>query len=283
MNESPNFCCSGRAKSAKLVAFIGLALVIGGTLLFWQFSGPLDPVIRGQRLSKWLLVLANDPEGTDSYNRAVEAVREAGPKGLPLMVRMLQTKDSFLVQFAARLLRNQHVIHPKWTREWDVRLAALRGLKLLGPQAESVAPRLGELMSATNFTMEATVALLHMGRPALAEFGRALTNQEPMVRNWAAIGIRQLHNEQGVGWGTRPGDATWDKELVRPLLQLSTDSQTPGARGALAAIVRTSPNTAVPEISKALGDADLNIREEAARFLLVANQFQTKQVDEHSK
>jgi HEAT repeat protein len=220
------------------------------------------------------MVLSTDHEGTASHDAAVEAIREAGTNGLPLMVRMLQTEDSVLRQSAARLLRNQHVIHAKWQMEWNVRLAALRGLKLLGPAAEPVAPRLGELMRATNFTMEATLALLQVGRPALVEFRGALTNQEPIVRNWAAVGIRQLHNEQAVGWETRPGDATWDRELVRPLSMLSTDSQTPGARGALAAIIRTDPDTAAPEISKAVRDADMNIREEAARVLPVAMQFQ---------
>jgi hypothetical protein len=213
------------------------------------------------------MVLSTDHEGTESYDAAAGAIREAGTNGLPLMVLMLQTEDSVLRQSAAGLLRNQHVIHPNWKMEWHVRLAALRGLKLLGPAAQPAAPRLGELMCATNFTMEATLALLQVGRPALLEFRRALTNKEPIVRNWAAIGIRQLHNEQAVGWGTRPGDATWDREFVRPLLLLSADSQTPGARGALAAIIRTDPETVAPEISKAVGDADMNIREEAARVL----------------
>lgn len=257
------------------MALIGLALLMGAGFFVWQSCRTPDPVVRGQRLSKWLMVLSEEHEGSASYDAAVEAIREAGTNGLPLMVCMLQTRDSVLSQSAARLLRNQHVIHPKPTTEWDVRLAALRGLKLLGPQAEPAAPRLGDLMCVTNLTMEAALALLQLGRPALTEFGRALTNQEPMVRNWAAIGIRQLHNEQAVEWGTRPGDATWDKELVRPLLLLSTDSQTPGARGALAAIIRTSPNTVAPEISKALADADINVREEAARVLPVAVQFQS--------
>ena len=258
---------------AKLI-LIGLALLVVAGFFVWQSCHTPDPVVRGKRLSMWLMVLSKDHEGTAPYDAAVEAIREVGTNGLPLMVSMLQTEDSVLRQSAARLLRNQNVIHPKWTMEWDVRLTALRGLKLLGPEAESATPRLGELMCVTNFTMEATLALLQMGRSALAEFDRALTNQEPMVRNWAAVGIRQLHNEQAVGWGTRPDDATWDKKFVRPLLQLSTDSQTPGARGALAAMIRTSPNTVAPEISKALGDADVNIREEAARVLPVAMQFQ---------
>jgi HEAT repeat protein len=129
-------------------------------------------------------------------------------------------------------------------------------------------------MCVTNFTMEATLALLQMGRPALTEFQRALTNQEPVVRNWAALGIRQLHNDNAVSWGTQPGDPAWDKELVRPLLLLSADQRVEGARGALAAIIRTDPDTAVPEISKALEDPDASVRDQAARVLPVAMQFQ---------
>lgn len=254
----------------KKIAVIGLALVIGGSFLVWQSCRTPDPVVRGQRLSRWLMALSTDHEGTAPYDAAVEAIRESGTNGLPLMVRMLQSEDSVLLKSAAQLLRNQHIIHAKWNREWDVRLAALRGFKLLGPAGEPAAPWLGELMRATNFTMEATLALLQVGRPALVEFRDALTNQEPIVRNWAAVGIRQLHNEPAVGWGTRPGDATWDRELVRLLLMLSTDIQTPGARGALAAIIRTDPHTAAPEISKAVGDADMKVREEAARILPVA-------------
>jgi HEAT repeat protein len=260
-----------RAKTA----FIGLALVLGCSLFLCEFYRTPDPIIRGQRLSRWLIVLSKDREGTTSYNAAVEAIREAGTNGLPLMVRMLQTDDSSASRAAAGVLRHQHVLHVKWTREWDVRLAALRGLKLLGPWAESAAPRLGELMCVTNFTMEAALALLQMGRPALTEFHRALTNQEPVVRNWAAVGIRQLHNDNALSWGTQPGDAAWDKELVRPLLLLSADNRVrDGARGALAAIIRTDPDTAVPEISKGLEDPNENVREEAARVLPVAMRFQ---------
>jgi hypothetical protein len=251
---------------AKL-ALLGLASLIVVSLVVWQSCRPPDPIVRGRRLSSWLMALSTEREGTPSYAAAEEAIRESGRNGLALMISMLQSEDSVFRQFAARLLRSQHVVHPKWALAWHVRLAALRGLKLLGPRAESAAPQLGELMRVTNFTMEATLALLQSGRPALPEFRRSLTNREPMVRNWAAVGIRQLHNEEGIGWGTRPGDAVWDKELVRPLLLLSTDSRTPGAVGALAAIFRTSPNTAGPEISRALGDADINIREEAARVL----------------
>ena len=196
-----------------VLAIIGLALVIIGSFFLWKSSRTLDPVVRGQRLSTWLSVLSTDREGTAPYSAAAEAIHEAGTNGLPLMVRMLQTEDSSASRATAGVLRNQHVLHAKWTREWDVRLAALRGLKLLGPAAESATARLGELMGVTNFTMEATLALLQMGRPALTEFSRALTNQEPMVRCWAAVGIRQLHNEQAVGWGTKPSDGSGIKSL----------------------------------------------------------------------
>lgn len=263
--------------NGAIPGLIGLAVVMGGGFIFWESSRTPDPVVRGQRLSSWLMVLSKDPEGAESYKAAVEAIHEAGTNGLPLMVRMLQVEDSSIRQAAARALRNQNIIHAKWTMEWDVRMTALRGLKLLGPAAESAAPRLGELMCVTNFAMEATLALLQMGRPALTEFRRALTNQEPMVRSWAAIGIRQLHNEQAFDWGTKPGDAAWDKELVRPLLLLSTDPSQAraGAQGALAAIIRTDPETALAEISKELDDPNRNVRQEAARLLPVAMQFQS--------
>jgi HEAT repeat protein len=257
------------------IALVGLVLVVGGSFFVREFSLTRDPVIRGQRLSRWLMVLSSDREDSPSYNAAVEAVREAGTNGLPLMISMLQIKDSSARQAAAWVLRSQNIVHAKLTMEWDVRLAALRGLKFLGPQAEMVAPRLGELMCVTNCTMEATLALLQMGRPALRYFRSALTNQEPMVKSWAAVGIRELHNEQAVGWGIKPGDAAWDKELVGPLLLLSTDSKVQNfARGALAAIIRTDPDTAVPEVSKGLEDPNKNVREEAARVLAVSIQFQ---------
>lgn len=261
-------------KRAKPV-LIGLALVMVCSFFVWEFSRTPDPVIRGQRLSRWLIVLSKDPEGTSSYNAAVEAIREAGTNGLPLMVRMLQRQDSRASQLAASVLRKQHVVHAKWTMAWEVRLAALRGLKLLGPEAESAAPTLGELMCVTNFTMEASLALLQMGRPALREFHSALTNQEPMVRNWAAIGIRQLHNDPVVSWGTKPDDAAWDKVLVRPLLLLLNDNQArDGARGALLAIIRTDRDTAIPEIAEGLEGPNRDVREEAAKVLSLATPSQ---------
>jgi hypothetical protein len=265
--------CLSHMTRTKLT-LISLAVVTGGGFLLWLLSRPRDPVVRGQRLSNWLIVLSKEREGAAPYNAAVEAIREAGTSGLPVMIRMLQAEDSKLGQGAAALLRNQHIVHVKWAMGWDLRLAALRGLKLLGPEAESAAPRLGELMCVTNFTMEATLALLQMGRPALSEFRNALTNKEPMVRNWAAIGIRQLHNEQAVEWGKKPDDAAWDKQLVQPLLLMSTDAAVRDtAMGALAAIIRTDPDAAVPEIAKRLEDPDRKVREEAAKVFSIAVQL----------
>ena len=255
---------------------IGLALVMVCGFFVWEFSRARDPFIRGHRLSSWLIVLSKNPEGTSSYNAAVEAIREAGTNGLPLMVHMLQRQDTSASQLAAWVLRKQHVVHAKWTMAWDVRLAALRGLKLLGPEAEPVAPTLGELMCVTNVTMEATLALLQMGRPALREFHNALTNQEPTVRNWATVGIRQLHNDPIVGWGTKAEDAAWDKVLVRPLLLLLTDNQArDGARGALLAIIRTDRDTAIPEIAEGLKNPNRDVSEQAAKLLALATPFQS--------
>jgi HEAT repeat protein len=264
----------------KKKAALGLTLTVLACVIVWTQIHSNGPVIRGRGVGDWLLVLSKANAETDAYNEAVRAVQETGTNALPLMLEMLQARDSALKDALGGQLRKQHVLHLHWRGEWETRLAALRGFQLLGPTAQPAIPSLGKLMLVTNVSREAAMALVAIGRPAMQELRNALTSDVPQARQWAAWGIGELHFSPALHWTNHPEDADCDKTLVAPLLlRCSLDTNTGvrnSAKAALLRISRADPGAVLPELSKAIGDPNKDISDAAGDALAVAKMFETR-------
>src|SRR5713226_2266014 len=93
----------------RLSIIVFILLLIGAGVAVWKGSHPNDPVIRGKRLSAWLVDKASGDLRV--RNQAIDAIREAGTNALPRMVEMLQAQDSIIKQRLVRLAGKQRVLN----------------------------------------------------------------------------------------------------------------------------------------------------------------------------
>ena len=112
----------------RIALILLLVAVLGGVV--WGTRSQRVPVYQGKPLSFWLKGFElDDYPGKPSVNEAVEAVRDAGTNALPILLHMLQVRDSDWKQRLTRLAQRQHFIKVKYvsadTQNWAARLAFL--------------------------------------------------------------------------------------------------------------------------------------------------------------
>jgi HEAT repeat protein len=220
-------------------------------------------------MSTWLLALGG--KDLDKGNQALDALRAIGTNGLPVMIEMLQTRDSPLKTSFIQLVEKQRFVNIHVARDSQRRGAALRGFQIMGAQAAPAIASLSRLMEQPNTTRDAATALLYIGQPAIGEFCSALTNQLPFVRGSAAIGIGQLFASRSVWQGSAPPDRDPDPSKFVPLLLACCKDSDPDVRRyaetALAHVCIAAPNAVLRELQSALTDSDECVRRTAAERL----------------
>lgn len=149
-------------KKSRQVAIVAL-----GTAVFLAACSAVhtsrEPVYRGKPLSVWLKLMGS--KESELHKGAIDAIRQTGTNGLPMMVEMLQSQDP------------------------AARRGAFRGLHLLGSQAAPAVPVLGTLLQHPDTADDALAALLYIGPPAVPVFCAALTNQSPAVREFSKAAL----------------------------------------------------------------------------------------------
>src|SRR5437868_13331689 len=98
----------------RLSIIVLILLLIGAGITVWKGSHRNDPVIRGKRLSAWLVDKASGDLRV--RNQAIDAIREAGTNVLPLMVEMLQAQDSVIKQPSSGIIMGKDRASRKRTR-----------------------------------------------------------------------------------------------------------------------------------------------------------------------
>ncbi|HEY5910863.1 MAG TPA: hypothetical protein VJA21_09705 [Verrucomicrobiae bacterium] len=211
-----------------------------------------EPVYQGKPLSVWLKLMGS--KESELHKGAIDAIRQTGSNGLPMMVEILQSQDP------------------------TARRGAFRGLHLLGSQATPAVPVLGALLQHPDTADEALSALLYIGPPAVPVLCAALTNQSPAVRALGANGLNQLHwtsppwvGAQNRAQGSGLVDPKVDEQVIVPLLlQRTLDPDKKVREFSKAALASTSARTpsVAPTILSAwtnyLGHGDAEVRAHAA-------------------
>jgi hypothetical protein len=186
---------------ALLLAALAICIVI-----VW----PREPHYHGRSLSAWLAAL-DDGEGgngivwdaksppapTKQQLEAAEAVRQMGTNALPVLLRMLQTRESALVSIKQRLYvwliqsgRARPAFQPDWhTAAARTRHLAALGIVALGQNAKRPASLIAPLFRKPEFSKEAGLVLASMGEPGLRPLQSAITNNlapwEGVIAVWA--------------------------------------------------------------------------------------------------
>ena len=244
--------------------FRTIALVVTAALLsvgLFLALRPREPTYEERRLTEWLgdfsLSQKQDTEEpAERAKHAGEAVRHIGTNCLPLLLKMLQARDSAvktkLVDWAAR----QSLIQFNFTSAGDIRDQALTAYAMLGPVARPAIPELTLLLHQERTARDAGCALARIGPEAITPLASALTNQVQEVR---LAGIRSLI------FYNLPG------RQVVPILIQSLQHPDPGVRQqAAAALSRWADQSEliVPALIAALPDRDPAVVSHASESLV---------------
>ncbi len=183
----------------RIVWLILLAAVMAGfSVCVWHSR---EPVYQGKRLSKWLEEIdpneLDDQEVPSNSTLAAEAVRQIGTNAVPVLLTMLQTRDSSLMRIWIDI---SHLI-PGWSKSFvtdnTIHRRAVLGFKVLGNQAVAAIPRLTVLLENPHSGLSAARGLIRIG-PAGTD---ALTNSFPkldlgtkisMLTEWNTLGFQNV-------------------------------------------------------------------------------------------
>jgi len=157
-----------------LIAVVAVPGLMG--LVFSQ-----EPAARGRTLSEWLVLLdgAQDPK-----NPACEAILEMGSDTVPYLLKWSRYEMPPWKRRLYKLVNpiTRHFEKPSSAAEKKARAqAAMLGLIVLGPKAESAVPQLSKMLRETNdltIARFAPMALSRIGTAGLPPLVAALTNQQ---------------------------------------------------------------------------------------------------------
>lgn len=132
-----------------------------------------EPVFRGKPLSYWLkgFDIGRNESAKPGYDDCVAAVRQANTNALPILLRMLRTRDTDLKQRLTRLAQRQSLIKVDYVTTDRQRWAAWQGFMALGPEANAVIPQLTEIAHE---------------EASRAEWNKYATEILDMLKRWSA-------------------------------------------------------------------------------------------------
>ena len=170
-----------------------MVCVLVVALSAWQNFG--NPVYRGKSVKAWSLRLYwSDPD----KGEATAALHALGPKAVPRLTKLLQTRDSDFHKRLWALLQKlpprarsivlRHVNPPNAT---VVRMAAARSLGTIGPEARGAVPALiGALRDPeAGVRWEAAAALGRIGKDSVPALIEALWDRDVRVRHAATYAL----------------------------------------------------------------------------------------------
>jgi len=136
-------------KSFRYGIAAGVALIIFIGVVWWNTSRTSDPVYQGKPLVYWLEAFETDDfRGKPKFNDAVEAVRQAGTNAIPILLRLLRTKDSDLRQRFTLLAQKQHLVKVDYHTSDGQHWVARQGFVALGRIGRYAIPQLREIHQA---------------------------------------------------------------------------------------------------------------------------------------
>ncbi len=178
--------------------FLGILAVALFLALILVLSRPKEPSYNGRSLSQWVEGLGYtyfygaplDPEAPD-------AIRQIGAQAVPHLLQWIAYEPPPWRLRLAQFCRTTRGI--KWAaptmegaRQKNRALWAGLALECVGPEGRKAIPALVRIFSETNAACayRAAYSLGHLGGDALSPLIAALTNQDPVLRWRAVLGIR---------------------------------------------------------------------------------------------
>jgi HEAT repeat protein len=242
-------------------SILAIAIAALGIRFVFSFA---DPRYHGRTLTSWLQQYDYTPAMNDPQRRreAQEAVRAIGAKrALPVLLGLVETKDDpvslWLIdkseKYRERLMENfpsdsfEDYERIRWHDARNFQLLGIAGFEILGTNAAPAVQELEKFLNDKDYDFVIKRGLVSIGKPAEPVFCRALTNQDPDIRQWA---IDQL------------ASVTDDVEVyiarIKPCLHDSSN----GVRGTTVDAIgmqANAPELAVPLLVEALKDSAVTV------------------------
>jgi HEAT repeat protein len=253
-------------------AFLFLVLMAVTFGIIWALSGRA-PRYHGRTLTSWLRQCSDSPlNETHRLQEAQNAIRTIGAKeALPKLLNLVEATDDpvslWLIaktdKYRTRFLRwksSERYSYDDWQRSrWhsaeDFQQLGIAGFEVLGTNAGTAVGELEKLLQKTDHTFTAKRCLVFVGKPAELVFVRALTNQNPGIRQWGMDELAAVTDDVEV-YITRIKDRLNDSsEAVRADAVDDIGIQT------------TAPELAVPLLVSALQDGSDSVSAHAASSL----------------
>ena len=227
-------------KPGKIVLVVLAAAL--ASLIVWQVAQPPgEPVYKGKRLSEWLPYDVGGG-GWQMRPEFEEAVRQAGTKAIPALLRMLRAKDSPFKVSLIRLVQRHHILKVHYIPAGVLNDSGCCGIGILGADAQSAMPELIEIANRKISPQSQVSAIYSLG-------GLAPSAKEavPSLLRWATDGNAQVRSSaiEVLGRIGAEGDLVMPV-LINALHDPSAEVQT----RALAALRKFGPDAhlAVPAL-----------------------------------
>ncbi|WP_160164662.1 HEAT repeat domain-containing protein [Pedosphaera parvula] len=289
-------------KSRQIAVFIAVTLVV---ITVWVcFSRSREPEFQGRSLSAWLKQLDDGdtdrgiewsvwrPRQSSSQAQAAQAIREIGTNSLPFLIKRMTRHESPLKTKALDFLRKKQswIKIPLSTNHYP-RQAAL-AFDVLGPLAKPAVPALSSILTNSQFSKEATIALAAIGPEGWTVLYDKLADTNASANSWVKSciiwgmaghhvtqpGTTELimievtnrnHSSGGIaGWAL--GELGTNQDQVIPVLIKGLQSPDLATRwGACNGLGKFGTNAiiAVPALLQSLQDSNISVKNHAREAL----------------
>jgi hypothetical protein len=186
-----------RALAIKVTTGMLLGLLVG--FIVREVVKPIDPLYKGKPLSHWL---KNEYWKADAGSDLKEAVRQIGTNGIPTLLHLLRSKDSFFRTGLQDVMRRQSLITVDDVSAELGNYAATWALGELGTNAQMAVSELIKIADENISPTSQKCAIESLGYvgessgEAVAALVRYATNSNKMVRTYARFGLKQIAPEE---------------------------------------------------------------------------------------
>jgi HEAT repeat protein len=183
-------------KTGRVLLSIGLmAVLLGGIILVL----PLEPRYHGRSLTSWLEQCADTPlMETQRLTEAQEAVcAMPGREVVPRLLALVQSKDDPVSRWIISQSGKLRLDFLTWRSDEDLQQLGIAGFEALGTNAVSAVGALTRLLDGQDCAFAATRCLVFLGPEAEEPMCKALTNENRMVRQFAASQLSWVCEDAG--------------------------------------------------------------------------------------
>jgi HEAT repeat protein len=245
------------SKRTRISLFVGLLFIIAALIL--AVARSREPVYNGKKLSEWLQILTPDPEKASNPKDREEAefaIRQIGTNALPVLLKMLHSKEnSFKSRLKDTLEYDQEIVDIRFLpRDWNY-VRAVNALFVLGPSAKPTIPELNRMLADVEMGRYSAYALSSVARNEPKYLIHAAEHENEDVRSMFLYGLSEM------GTNSEPL-----LPLIIPRLTDKSSRVRSRAASTLGHVATNQPSLAVPLLIKALNETNETAMETLGKF-----------------